>query len=281
MAIKRFKDQEWLALLMQSSLSLAVCRYNVRRGSWEHEHANLEEHFFCFVEQGLLKMRVNGERLDIASGEMLWVQPGATRTVCGSLKDLQVRHVNVRLEIQFNKQHCARKHAYYQLQAAQELRKHFTELLEYVEAPGPFPVEQLKIIIAHLCNDTLALERRSQQASGAQLHAGQRHQLQRYIADHITESISPHDLAAHMSLSLDYFTRCFRRSYGVAPRRYLVEERMRLAAVQLIDCSSSVVEIARAVGIEDSNYFCRQFKKIIGATPTAFRKRGVLPRRLE
>jgi AraC family transcriptional regulator len=93
-----------------------------------------------------------------------------------------------------------------------------------------------------------------------------------YVEDHISERLSPADVARVVGLSSDYFTRVFRRTFGVPPRAWLLQRRIRHAANQLADTSLSVSELAYRLGYDDPCLFSRQFKSVMGASPRSFRK---------
>ncbi len=87
-------------------------------------------------------------------------------------------------------------------------------------------------------------------------------------------SQDPHtldSLARVASMSAPHFRRMFRQSYGESPIQLLIRDRVRSACGPLESGEQSVTEIAFECGFKDSNYFTRQFSKIMGATPTAYR----------
>jgi AraC family transcriptional regulator len=103
------------------------------------------------------------------------------------------------------------------------------------------------------------------------LRPAQRQRLNRFIDDHIAEAIAPADLARECELSLDYFSRIFRRTYGVAPRTWLIRERMRQAATRLVETDRTVAQVAHEFGVDNLSLFCRQFRSVMGCTPTVYR----------
>lgn len=275
----RVGDHRWLKSLLDGTIEMQACRYNVRQGSWNSDAVSEGQHFITFVEQGLLAVDVAGDELQLAGGELLWIQPGVPRIVRGSPLPGQVRHINIRFTVRQAGHYMARKGPYLHLPAAQGQRAAFDAMLEQREDGGRFPRLRLRQCLLGLCLDILNARRTPE--TGSSLHARQRYELQRFIAEHLHLPIGPQELAQHMQLSLDYFSRCFRRAYGIPPRQYLLSERMRVAAMELVDSRDSVQSIARRVGMDDANYFCRQFKKYSGMTPGAFRQRGLLPEQLQ
>ena len=83
---------------------------------------------------------------------------------------------------------------------------------------------------------------------GALLSQAQRRHILRYVREHVTGRPTPRELADALHLSPDYFSRIFRRTFSVSPRRWLLNERIRLAAVLLAKPGISVSEVAYRFG---------------------------------
>ncbi len=75
---------------------------------------------------------------------------------------------------------------------------------------------------------------------------------------------------AHMSRS--NLMRVFRKATGQTPIEYLVRLRIQKAMDMLRNTDLSITEIALEVGFNDSNYFTRQFRRILGESPRVFRQ---------
>lgn len=74
---------------------------------------------------------------------------------------------------------------------------------------------------------------------------------------------------AHMSSS--NLMRVFRKATGQTPIEYLIRLRIQKAMELLQNTDMTITEIAMEVGFNDSNYFTRQFRKIVGESPRQFR----------
>ncbi len=80
------------------------------------------------------------------------------------------------------------------------------------------------------------------------------------------------DMKRIASMSESTLNRSFRISTGFAPIDYLIRLRIGKACGLLRKTSFNITEIAFRTGFEDSNYFTRQFKRIMGFPPTKYRK---------
>lgn len=77
-----------------------------------------------------------------------------------------------------------------------------------------------------------------------------------------------------------YFCRSFKQSTGITPHRYVLQRRMELAKRLLEQSSGYLAEIARQVGFADQSQFTRVFHRIVGMTPSEYRKNQVPARDL-
>jgi len=78
-------------------------------------------------------------------------------------------------------------------------------------------------------------------------------------------------IADHVNLSLDYFSRVFRKEVGIPVNSYLMNYRLDKASVMLKSCDLSIKEVALKVGFENVSYFSRSFKKKFQVQPIIFR----------
>ncbi len=75
---------------------------------------------------------------------------------------------------------------------------------------------------------------------------------------------------AHMSRS--NLMRVFRKATGQTPIEYLIRLRIQRAMELLRNSDLSITEIALEIGFNDSNYFTRQFRRVLGESPRSFRQ---------
>ena len=89
-------------------------------------------------------------------------------------------------------------------------------------------------------------------------------------------SLAPHSLAAmarEAAMSRYHFLRIFRQVIGMTPHQYVLRMRMHRAAVRLRLSDEPVSAIAFNAGFNDLSTFNRRFRRIMGASPSAYRTR--------
>ena len=84
------------------------------------------------------------------------------------------------------------------------------------------------------------------------------------------------ELADRAQMSSSSLLRVFRRATGHTPIEYLIHLRLQKAMALLRDTDQTITDVALHVGFNGGNYFWRQFKKVMGMSPTQYRK-GVHP----
>jgi AraC-like DNA-binding protein len=85
------------------------------------------------------------------------------------------------------------------------------------------------------------------------------------------EPIRVEDMARAAGLSRAHFSREFARTFGETPHRYLLTRRLERAAALLRGTDRSVADICFLVGLESVGSFTSSFRRMYGATPTAYR----------
>lgn len=93
-----------------------------------------------------------------------------------------------------------------------------------------------------------------------------------HLETHYHEPIHLDELAGIARMSKRSFIRAFRAATGCSPISYLIEQRVNRAAALLRQGEDKVTDVAFNVGFSDSNYFTRQFRKVLGIPPTAYRR---------
>ena len=79
------------------------------------------------------------------------------------------------------------------------------------------------------------------------------------------------EMAGQTHMSVSTFCRVFRKMTGHAPARYLILRRLQQARMLLESTDLPIGEIAEALGYADVGFFSRQFKQIVGRSPSRHR----------
>jgi len=104
-------------------------------------------------------------------------------------------------------------------------------------------------------------------------HFGRVHEAMGRIEADCRKPLSLKDLASTVGLSPFHFLRVFRRVTGTTPHQYLIGARLRLAVQMLLDTERPVTQIAYEVGFQDLSNFVNTFRRAVGRSPGAYRRR--------
>ncbi|MCC6174192.1 MAG: helix-turn-helix transcriptional regulator [Chloroflexi bacterium] len=102
----------------------------------------------------------------------------------------------------------------------------------------------------------------------------------RTIQARYAEPLRVRDLASAVHLHPAWFSTRFKQLTGLSPAQYLMRYRLERARELLASSDQSVREIAAMTGFQDPLYLSRQFRRLLGTSPTAYRRSASLATRL-
>ncbi|MEV0245767.1 helix-turn-helix domain-containing protein [Nocardia sp. NPDC050712] len=98
-------------------------------------------------------------------------------------------------------------------------------------------------------------------------------ELRLFIAEHLTDDLSVSALATRMSLSERHFTRVFRQETGTGVAAYVEAARVEAARRLLETTDEPLAAVGGAVGLGSVETLHRAFRKQLGTSPGAYRRR--------
>jgi AraC-like DNA-binding protein/ligand-binding sensor protein len=136
----------------------------------------------------------------------------------------------------------------------------------------------LEIISEYLANTYLHLKN---------IHSGEKLPVKRYdsrentivahalefIKQNFTSRILVKDVAAYCFCSESYINHSFKKRVNMNVSTYINKVRVENAKHRLLHTKDTMTGIALDLGFNDPNYFSRVFTKLVGITPSEFRRR--------
>lgn len=95
-----------------------------------------------------------------------------------------------------------------------------------------------------------------------------------YIEDNLTNTIDPKEIARLALCSEFHFKRMFSFLAGIPLSEYIRRRRLTLAAFELKDSNTKVIDIALKYGYNSPDSFTRSFQQLHGITPSEARNTG-------
>ncbi|KQS41805.1 AraC family transcriptional regulator [Pedobacter sp. Leaf194] len=93
-----------------------------------------------------------------------------------------------------------------------------------------------------------------------------------FMKSKLSEHISVTKLAEDQRMSVSQYLRIFKQKTGQSPIAYFNQLKIQHSCQYLYFTDKSIKEICLKLGIEDQYYFSRLFSKLIGVSPSVYRK---------
>ena len=97
-------------------------------------------------------------------------------------------------------------------------------------------------------------------------------QILNYTNEHYNENLCLKSLGAIFNINPAYLGQLFQKETDELYTDYLNKLKMKKARQMLLDTNLKIADISREVGFCNANYFCTQFKKYIGVSPSEIRE---------
>ena len=149
--------------------------------------------------------------------------------------------------------------------ASKEFAARFDELLELSRRSDRFGVARASLLLETLLTELAELRGRPSALPGWIGPVLAR-------ATQLGGPVSQDDLVAESGMSPRTFRRQFQNVMGTSANEYVIARRIDHAKEMLGNTSFAVKEVAEQLGYRDVFFFTRQFRKVTGVTPAAYRK---------
>lgn len=130
---------------------------------------------------------------------------------------------------------------------------------------NPFAIQQLFANILFQLHNELQLQHHKKDYWLPEIVA--------YIEQHYNTDISRSELAKLANVTPEHFSRVFHKETGHTYSAYVNLLRIRKSQQLMLTVSSQLSQIANILGYEESSYFSRKFKQIVGISPAAYKRK--------
>ncbi len=159
----------------------------------------------------------------------------------------------------------------FDMKAVHNLQGIFEGILGEVEGRGFFAESQCFALLAQLIS-SLVSERAYNSDVGGAVQRLQR--VMETVRADLSRAWTVAELAPAANLSQAQLFRRFRQRTGTTPIDWLRHERVNAAKRLLVVTDEQIGKIAARCGYPDPFHFARDFKKLVGVTPSEFRRQG-------
>lgn len=232
--------------------------------AWDTGRRSLSQHLLYYVESGGILLEYAGKSTVIRAGSIVILPPGKEFHMRVPEGDSPPAFWRLRMVLP---QPWTSAVVHPRSTALQPV---IAALVEEIPAERPYRRERIRGLLLALFAQLARNETHADHHGGeARMGTSERQRLECYVSQN--PMATPRDLARLLDLTLDYFTRRFRETYGIPPRAWLLEQRLQAAAMMLTEGSEDAAVIAQRVGFSDPRRFSRRFRQRFGNPPGRFR----------
>jgi AraC-like DNA-binding protein len=93
-----------------------------------------------------------------------------------------------------------------------------------------------------------------------------------YINEHLDSPLSLEEIASVAGFTRNYFSTLFTELNGLTTWDYITIRRIERSCELLLKTDLSVIDVAENCGYENLSNFNRMFLRIVGVSPSAYRR---------
>lgn len=267
---------KWLETLQSPTSTITVDLANYvfrsqRSKEWDTGNMRLTMHLLYFAVESSFTAQVGSHQFLAPSGSLIWICPETVFRFRSRPGKAGPTIARVRFSVTEADTRCRPSRSFYVLENAWDQIPSLQRLAQEVEHPGPYAKWKIKSELCLL--SAKVFERTHSRETGQTVFNDEiREKISLLSQSDPAARIKPEELARQLGFSPDYFTRLFRRSYGVPPKTWLLKQRLRHAAAMLREPGIRISEVAEAHGYTDLYLFSRQFRKEFGRSPSEWRQ---------
>jgi AraC-like DNA-binding protein/mannose-6-phosphate isomerase-like protein (cupin superfamily) len=257
---------------------LRVHRARIARHWTWPEHTN-QEHEWVLVKQGKIRCAIDSAEFSVDKGGFYFVEPEQWHQENVLSEQLEI--ITLRFDLLDRKgkpRSFSDPHATTQ-QYINGMEAQLGELFDRIvalggqEKPGTEQIIE-SIILQMIWQVRQHLNQQLPQPSADRISRRREwlvNQAIRYMQQNLHRSLPIAELSQFCCASRHHLAHVFKENMGVSPLQYALQMRMEKAKRLLADQALSVYEVAGQMGFADQFYFSRQFKKVTGLSPKAYR----------
>jgi AraC family transcriptional regulator len=144
--------------------------------------------------------------------------------------------------------------------------------LRHPDQANPLFVDHVLLAVgAHIAQTYGGMRPASRLARGG-LAPWQERRAREILRANIKRGVALKEVARECGITVGHFSRAFRRTLGVAPHKWLIEQRVALSKEKLCGEDLSLSDVAAECGFSDQSHLTRVFRQAVGVSPGAWRR---------
>ena len=238
-------------------IKLIYYRHNQNFNQSEITKQKISFNELTIVLKGQLNYVVNGQRVNVLAGDVIYIHSGSERYRELSTEADYVSFnffSDIDLELPVLLKNGVSDVVYHIIATFDLINKYTTNLVD----------ERFTLLLSCLLKQFKV--QRIIQAEPPLVS-----QIKNYIKINLDKKITLVDVSEYTHYSISHCEMIFNKITGLSITAYVIKKRIEKAQLLLIEKVLTLQEVAEAVGFTDYNYFSRTFKKEMGVSPLTYR----------
>lgn len=249
--------------------------YNIKvPPQWSIHKRRNEDHHIIYVKGGIGWYNVEGERIPLEAGRLIYVSNGCLHSSGADPNNLpSIMPIRFGIYNHHTMEPIKGSKPYYMTlmeNPGGAFLEKFQSIHEYYSNIEQLGYSQIcHSLLTHVLIDCYHQVQKGRMGDGLGIS------IKRYIDQHIHHKLKLEELADAFGLSTKHISRIFKKHYGITPKQYLITQLIAQGNYYMDNTSLAIYEIALRLGYPDLYTFSKQYKKVMGYSPMG-RKRQTL-----
>ncbi|MBO5203994.1 MAG: helix-turn-helix domain-containing protein [Clostridia bacterium] len=96
--------------------------------------------------------------------------------------------------------------------------------------------------------------------------------IHQYIVENFIKPIDLSDISSYFGYSKQHIINQFKKGYNIPPNAFILQKRLELSSIYLLETSLTINEISSKCGFNDPNYYSRAFRAKYNMSPQKYRE---------
>ncbi len=253
------------SILDETKIFIHTAKFSKVDSRWSRKVFPYPHHRIYYVTGGEARLVLNDRKLKLKKGHVYLLPAfSLVKAVCKNFMSYYYIHFQSVLGFEYNIFEIYKLNL--AVKAKKNTRKLFKNIIENYEnsslSSGLLTTGSFKLILAPFFSGVSLPESNTKRF----------YEILSYIENNLTKKIEISILAEIMELNTVYFSNLFSKTFGLAPKQYIIKKRLEKAQLLLANTDKKVKEIAFESGFDSEMYFSRLFRKKTDITPGEYRK---------
>ncbi|EHG21966.1 hypothetical protein HMPREF9332_01647 [Alloprevotella rava F0323] len=260
-------------------LKTIISKTSVSLDRYAFSHTD-DYYFFGFIEEGRCRLNIDFKECTFEKDSLVIIRPGQVHRIIDaynlSAKFLVIDSVLVNKEEKRLLERYGRQEIRISdISEQKQLLSILARRLNCTENSFSKPIIQrlTTVIVGVVVRDVAgATEAQSEQKGNISRYKEIAWEFRDLLESNIRTNRAPSFYAKRLNITVAYLNEAINAIWGTSVSRNIQDEIILQAKRQLVYTTASVKEIAQGLGFDDYSYFTRLFTKVVGISPSLFRR---------